>query len=329
VVARAERAEGVSETDLRRPIDEDRPLLAEEPPAAAVALPAPTGLRAGVGRTWVRIAPMLPVLRVIAFVAAIAIVVVMSVRAFQDVDFGRLTLWPLPVACAFAVGWWVLLARGWALLVTGSARRSDISMWCRTQAIRYLPGGIWAPASRATLLPGTLSDKLSTVGAENVLALCAAVAVGGAALAAGGDFVWLPLVLAPGAALAGAWLVAGWSRVSAPRALRVTGNDLAGFVAYAIAAALVQWAVSGRLDLLTVAGAAAVAWGVGLVVIIAPSGLGVREVTYVALLSGTFSNSEATTAAVTLRLVTIFAELLVLVLLGRPTEDADTPAAAG
>ena len=54
-----------------------------------------------------------------------------------------------------------------------------------------------------------------------------------------------------------------------------------------IAAVLVQTAVSGRLDdPFAVAGAAAVAWAAGLVVVIAPSGIGVREVVYVALLVG-------------------------------------------
>jgi hypothetical protein len=67
-----------------------------------------------------------------------------------------------------------------------------------------------------------------------------------------------------------------------------------------------------------VAGAAAIAWAVGLVVIIAPSGVGVREVVYVALLSHAFGRPELTAAAVTLRVVTIVAELGVLLVAGRP-----------
>ncbi len=45
----------------------------------------------------------------------------------------------------------------------------------------------------------------------------------------------------------------------------------------------------------------------------APSGLGVREVVYVGLLSGAFAHGEPAAGAVVLRLVTIAAELLVLV----------------
>jgi uncharacterized membrane protein YbhN (UPF0104 family) len=87
--------------------------------------------------------------------------------------------------------------------------------------------------------------------------------------------------------------------------------------------------VSGRTEVFEVAGAAAIAWAAGLVVVIAPSGLGVREVVYVALLAGTFSNTEATTAAVTMRLVTVVAELAVLVFLGRPTAETERQTAEG
>lgn len=314
--------------DIQARIDEDGRVLTEDRRPAAVALPV-AAPRSGMERTWARIAPLVPLLRVLAFIAAVAIVVVMGVRAVRAVDLGALAIWPLPIALVCAVGWWVLLARGWALLVTGTARRSDVGMWCRTQAIRYLPGGIWAPASRVTLLPGTLWDKFSTVGAENVIALCAAAAVGGAAFAAAGKLVWLPLVVVIAAPVVGARLIASRSRVTPARALLVTWNDTLGFVGYAVAAVLVQTAVSGRMDPFGVAGAAAIAWATGLVVVIAPSGLGVREVVYVALLSGTFSNSEATTAAVTLRLVTVFAELAVLVFLGRPTAETEPHPAEG
>jgi glycosyltransferase 2 family protein len=265
----------------------------------------------------------MPLLRVLAFAAALAIVVVMAVRAVQDVDLGEVTAWPLAVAFPFAVAWWVLLARGWALLVAGRTKRRDLSTWCRTQSIRYLPGGFWTPASRVALLPGTLFDKLSTVGAENVIALCAALAVGGAAFAVDGSFVWLPIVLALGVPFFVAPLVAGRSRVTRARVLPVAANDTVAFLAYVTAAVLVQAAVSGQWSPFAVAGAAALAWAAGLVVVIAPSGIGVREVVYVALLSGTFSEGEAAAAAVALRLLIVLAELAVLVLLGRPTADEE------
>lgn len=268
----------------------------------------------------------LPVLRVLAFVVALAIVVVMAVRSIQDVDFSTVDPWLLVAAVAAAIVWWVLLARSWALLVEGMTHRKDLGIWCRTQAIRYLPGGIWAPASRATLISGTVFDRVSVVGAENVLALCAAVAVGGVAFALDGQLVWLPLLLVLAAPFA-APLIERRSRLTRGRLLRVMANDTAAFVAYVVAAVLVQGALSGWESAFAVAGAAGVAWGVGLVVVIAPSGIGVREVLYVSLLSGRVPHSEASAAAITLRLVTVLAELVVLVLLGRPTPGAEAAGA--
>jgi uncharacterized membrane protein YbhN (UPF0104 family) len=103
----------------------------------------------------------------------------------------------------------------------------------------------------------------------------------------------------------------------------------AGFLAYAAAAVLAQTAVSGWEDPLAVAGAAAVAWGAGLVVVIAPGGLGVRELVYVALLAGTVPSAEAGVAAVTLRLVTVAAELAVLLVAGRHRADGQVASERG
>lgn len=290
-------------------------------PAEELAVRWPLRARLESAAGWV--SRYLPVLRVLAFVVALGIVVVMAVRAFRAVDLSNVDPWLLVAAVAAAIVWWVLLARGWALLVEGATQRKDLGVWCRTQAIRYLPGGIWAPASRATLIHGTVFDRISTVGAENVLALCAAMAVGGVAFTVGGSPVWLPLALVLAVPVLGTRFVEHRSRLTRGRLLRVTSNDTAAFLAYVAAAVLVQGALSGWAGAFAVAGAAGIAWGVGLVVVVAPSGVGVREVTYVALLSGTIPHSQATAAAITLRLVTVLAELVVLVLLGRPTPGAE------
>ncbi|MDQ3859169.1 MAG: hypothetical protein M3327_12120 [Actinomycetota bacterium] len=265
------------------------------------------------------LARVLPALRGLAFAAAVAIVVTMAVRAARDVDARDLVWWPLLPAFAAAVAWWLLLARGWTLLLSGRSRRRDISTWCRTQALRYLPGGIWAPASRAVIVRGSLVDKVATVAAENVTALCAALSIGGVALAAAGDLRWLPLALVIAAPRLASGLVATRTRITPQRTVTATACYVTGFIAYALAAVLVQTAVSGLEEPLAVAGSAALAWGAGLVVVIAPSGLVVREFVYVALLSATFPNSELVAAAVILRVVTVLAELAVLLVAGRPT----------
>jgi hypothetical protein len=266
---------------------------------------------------WLR--PALPALRIVAFTAAVAIVVVMCVRAARDIAVDELSWWPLPFALAATTAWWLLLARGWAVLVTGHFSRDDVGTWTRTQTLRYLPGGVWAPASRATVLHGGWLDRISTVAAENVIALCAAVAVGGVAFAASGAPLWLPLVIALAIPALGSRLVSDHTRLAPERTHRATLNYLVAFVGYAVAAVLVQTAVSGFTDPFEVAGAAAIAWAAGLVVVIAPGGVGVRELVYVALLSHGFPDGELAAAAVTLRGLTIVVELGVLLLIGRPS----------
>jgi uncharacterized membrane protein YbhN (UPF0104 family) len=88
---------------------------------------------------------------------------------------------------------------------------------------------------------------------------------------------------------------------------------------------LVQLAVSGSVHPAEVAGAASVAWAAGLVVVIAPSGVGVRELVYVDLLSGTLPHAELAAAAVTMRLVMIVAEFAILLVVGRPGPPSPPP----
>lgn len=270
-------------------------------------------------RVWASVSRAGAALRILGFVAAVAIVATMAARGWRDVNVRDVAWWLLGPTFAAAVAWWLLLARGWAVLVSGRSGRRDISTWCRTQTLRYLPGGIWAPTARAVGVRGSWLDKLSTVAAENVIALCAALAIGGVALAGAGDLRWLPLALVIAAPSLASRLVARRTRIAPRRTLAATSGYLAGFVAYALAAVLVQTAVSGLDEPLAVAGAAAVAWGVGLVVVIAPSGLAVREFVYVAILADAFPSSALVAAAIMLRLVTVLEELSVLVVAGRPT----------
>jgi hypothetical protein len=272
-----------------------------------------------------RVRPALPVLRVVAFAGAVAIVAYMGVRAGRQVHPHDLTLWPLVAALVGAGTWWVLLARGWAVVLRGRSSRHDIGSWCRTQALRFLPGGFWAPASRATIVNGGTMDKLSTVAAENLLALAAAVAIGGLCLGVSGRPWYLGLVPALAVPLVASRYLQARTRVSPSRTLRAGVNYIVAFTAYGAAAVLVQLSVSGAGHPLAVAGAAAIAWAAGLVVVFAPSGVGVREVVYVALLHGTLPKAELAAAAVTMRLVMIVAELAVLVIAGRPPRAPEPP----
>jgi uncharacterized membrane protein YbhN (UPF0104 family) len=87
----------------------------------------------------------------------------------------------------------------------------------------------------------------------------------------------------------------------------------------------VQVAVSSDADPLAAGGSATLAWAAGLVVVIAPSGVGVRELVYARLLSDDVPFAEAAAAAVTLRLLTIVVEIAVLLLAGRPVSTPAGP----
>lgn len=254
-------------------------------------------------------ARLIAVARTLGFVVAVGIVVYVAIGAFREAPPRDLDLPLLVPAVALSVAWWVLLGRGWSLLLSGRWSVADAATWWRTQPLRYLPGGIWAPASRLAVAGGSAADRLRTVAAENVGALVAGLAAGGLGLALAGRLIWLPLVLAP---LAPALLAR--VRLLPERATRTVPTYLLAFAAYVLAAVFAQAAVSGWQDAALVAGAAGIAWAAGLVVVIAPSGLGVREVVYVGLLTGIFERGEPAAGAVVLRLVTIVAELLVLVL---------------
>ena len=297
------------------------------PPWIALGARSLRSLRARVRPLQDRIRPLLPLLRVLGFVGAVGIVAYMGIRAAREVKPEDLRFWPLPLALLGAATWWLLLARGWGVLLNGRSRWSDISVWCRTQALRFLPGGIWAPASRVTVVHGRTLDKLSTVAAENLLALAAAVSLGGLALGVSGKWPYLGLVPAIALPLLASRYLQRYTRVAPARTLRATVNYVIAFAAYGGAAVLVQASVSGNTHLLAVAGAATIAWAAGLVVVFAPSGVGVREVVYVALLSGMFPKAELAAAAVTMRLIMIVAELAVLVLAGRPPQSSQPPSA--
>ncbi len=262
--------------------------------------------RARDGRLTTR-ARLVAVARVLGFAGALAIVAIVAIRAIRDAPPRQLDVPLLVPSVLLAVGWWILLARGWAVLMSGRWTREDAATWYRTQALRYLPGGIWAPASRLAVAGGSAADRLRTVAAENVGALVAGLAVGGAGLALAGRPAYAPLVLVP---LAPILLVR--LNLLPEASPRTVPAYLLGFVGYAGAAILAQAAVSGWHEPLLVAGAAGIAWAVGLVVVVAPGGLGVREVVYVGLLAGAFTKGEPAAGAVVLRLVTIVAELLVL-----------------
>ena len=262
---------------------------------------------------------IIAVTRALFYPCALVLVAYMGYEAARKTDFATLHYWPLVVAYLFALVWWVCLALGWASLIGQGDPRPAMASWCRTQVARYMPGGVWAVVARATTVQGRVRDKLTAVTAENVIVLQVSLAVGGA-WASVHDWRWLPLsALIAAPLLASRWLQRR-TRISRRNVRRTAASYAVGYVAYGFLGVLVQVAVSGLRSPtypLYVAGASCVAWAVGLVVVFAPGGVGVRELVYVWMLTGLYPVDDLRAAAVTSRLVTVAAELTVLALTWR------------
>lgn len=276
-------------------------------------------LHAAWKRFEARAPQLIAIARALFYPCALALVGFMGYQAARDTNFATLHYWPLVAALGVALVWWICLSLGWASLVGGS-RRVAIAAWCRTQVARYLPGGIWAVVARATTVHGRVRDKLTAVTAENVIVCLVALAAGGA-WASIHNWRWLPLallVLLP--LLASRWLERR-TKITGRQVHRTAATYAIGYFAYGVLGVLVQVAVSGLHDPtypLYVAGASCVAWAVGLVVVFAPGGVGVRELVYIWMLSGLYPRPQLEAAAVTSRLVSVLAELLVLAVVTRP-----------
>lgn len=280
------------------------------------------GAHATFTRLQERVPRLISVTRALFYPCALVLVAFMGYRAARQTDFGSLHYWPLLAAYLFALVWWVGLALGWACLVSdgepGDVRRA-VAGWCSSQVARYMPGGIWAVVARAATVQGRIRDKLTAVTAENVIVLLVSLAVGGV-WAGVHNWRWLPLALLVAAPLLASRWLQRRTQITRRRVRRTSASYAVAYVAYGVMAVLVQIAVSGLRSPthpLYVAGSACVAWAVGLVVVFAPGGVGVRELVYVWMLTGLYPRHELEAAAVTSRLVTVAAEITVLLVVSR------------
>lgn len=270
---------------------------------------------------WRQRAPrVVAVLRVIYLPLAIVLVGYIGYDAASKVDLANIRVWALVLAYAAALVWWLALACGWSTLITERIQFPPVKAWCTTQVARYLPGGIWAPLARATTVHGRVRDKAAAVAAENVIVLAASLGVAALWLTVHNP-AWLPLVIVIVLPILGARWLERRTKVTRTGVVRTTGTYAIGYVAYGFTGVLTQLAVSGVRHPtypLYVAGAACVAWAVGLVVVFAPGGIGVREVVYVWMLRNLYPRADLQAAAVSARLVTVLAELTVLAVVSVP-----------
>jgi uncharacterized membrane protein YbhN (UPF0104 family) len=233
------------------------------------------------------------------------------------------------VWCSF-LSWRALLADfGSVVPVTGAMRIFFVG-----QLSKYLPGKLWPILTQSRLgreyrVPARASAAaallvlLISLGAGLLLTACTLPLLGAGAFAR----YWWALLALPLAAVALWPPVLNWAL---DRAMRLARRDpmprplsLAGIgraVAWSLASWLLYgvhlWALLAALgangsDLLVRSvGAFAGSWVIGFLLLVAPAGVGPREVALVALLASTVSQPVALVAAAASRLVMTVADLL-------------------
>lgn len=252
--------------------------------------------------------------------------------------------WELaPLAFALGIGCGALyfggLAWSWTLLlqsISAPARipqPAAVRVWLRSMMSRYIPGNVWHILSRVALADSVGASRthiLTSATTEQVLTIVGALALAGLTLplwgVVPGDETWLLLLLPLGLVLLhprilGAIMVWAAARFKRPAlAWHYRYRTIVGLVAaYAganlwagLALYVVLWGITPiRMEQLPlVVGAAALAWVVGYLSFLTPSGLGVREAVLVALLVLVFPQPVAIVASLLFRLVLTLGELL-------------------
>jgi hypothetical protein len=267
-----------------------------------------------------RVPRLIALLRNIYYPIALLLVAYIGYQALRKIDLSTVRWGPMVAAYFFALIWWLSLSMGWSMLTREGYHVGPMRAWCKTQVARYVPGGFWAPVARATTVTGRVRDRVAAVFAENVIVLCIALGVGGL-WACIHRPLWLPLIAVAVLPMIGIRWLERRSKVTRRAVLRTSMTYAVGFVAYGISGLLAQIAVTGLQRPtypLYVAAATCIAWAVGLVVVFAPGGVGVRELVYIWMLSGLYPSADVKAAAIVSRLVAVAAEFTVLAIISRP-----------
>jgi uncharacterized membrane protein YbhN (UPF0104 family) len=214
--------------------------------------------------------------------------------------------------CLFACGpltgaavFHILLRR-----LTGRTRFADTTqVWMRAFLARYVPSGALTMAvrlrarcrlrarARDVWVASLLEQLVAAIGGSAAATLALLLSGGHLTLAAPAI---LAVALVLGAALPVRRVVARASLVS------LAGWILPGSAAWLVVTALTPT----QMNPVEVAGAYAFAWTLGFVFVLAPSGLGVREATFIALIGSQVGVAPATLVAVALRLASTLGDLL-------------------
>ncbi|NJM06340.1 hypothetical protein HC891_09320 [Candidatus Gracilibacteria bacterium] len=263
----------------------------------------------------------------------------------QQLTALRAYSWQLsPLRFILSVGWgacyfgtlafcWAFLLRALSPAARATSPAVGASAWLSSMLTRYIPGNVWHIVARvayAGRLGVTHSQILSSATVEQVLTLLGALALFALSLpfwhSLPGEQLWL-LVLLPLGLLALHPLLLG--RVLAFAAQRLKRPELAwpyryremlllllGYLIAHACSGLALYTVLGgltvveRSEIIPVLGMSALAWVIGYISFLTPSGLGVREAVLTALLATLYPLPIAIVASLLYRLVTTLGEVL-------------------
>ena len=210
--------------------------------------------------------------------------------------------------------------------------REVLRLWGRSFLLRYEPSGALGYVARVVgreRVGASTAQVLTASGYEQLAVVCAGalaalgafvmagvsppfVAVAGAVVAVGACFAVRPRVLGDRVA---AWLRGRGIETTGPLPGRelaaLVGLSLAGWLPAALACVLVAGAVgAGEVGAPLLVGGFALGWLLGVLVPLAPGGLGLREAGFVLAVAPVLGVGEATALGVALRLVATGGELL-------------------
>jgi len=309
---------------------------ATDTPAGAAPEP-PSGSARG-RRSGARVRPWLVQGARYGFVAVVLVLVARTVvtewprvrAAASDLDVTALL-----AATGLGVAALVALWRSWHALLVGAGAElrpgASALVFYVGQLGKYAPGGVWTIVAQSELaaarrVPRVVSAVVGT--ALLVVVTATGVAVGSLAVLrtpeALAEYGWTLVILAGGVVglvppVLNA-VVALALRLAAPRAGAVTFPAPA--IGRSVSWCLLWWALAGlhawflvrglapAPDAGAVIGAFALAWSVGLVVVIAPAGVGAREGALVLLLGGVLARPDALVVALVSRALFLVADLV-------------------
>lgn len=252
-----------------------------------------------------------PVVELAGTVLGLVLVGFVLREALRDTSGLRFSWLPaIGSTLLFAFCWWGLSA-AWTTLTVGRLDDDLSFRWLRSQLLRYVPGGIWAPISRFVDMDGGRAERTKLLLAETLGILLMALVIGSALAAFTLHALWgVAAVLA----LVGLGLLA-WRRrtfgVPAQRVGRWYAVLALSLFCYPIASAWAQHAVAPGIPFWHAAAAGLLSWIAGYVVVVAPSGVGAKEWAYLALVTSSVS-SAAAAGVIAARVFWIIGELLLV-----------------